>query len=120
MRMVILVMVQARNIWHTEFSNLKIIYKGITFRGVGGGVEKPHWGPVAILRPEGWGQKHKLGAESRVEKPSDRVCEYPVKGCSQYLETSREAEQGLEGGSREETYVELIHFITTAETSTTM
>lgn len=36
MRMVILVMVQARNIWHTEFSNLKIIYKGITFRGVGG------------------------------------------------------------------------------------
>ena len=36
MRMVILVMVQARNIWHTEFSNLKIIYKGITFKGVGG------------------------------------------------------------------------------------
>ena len=36
MSMVILVTVQARNIWHTEFSNLRIIYKGITFKGVGG------------------------------------------------------------------------------------
>ena len=31
----VLVMVQARNIWHTEIANLRRVYKELMFKGVG-------------------------------------------------------------------------------------